>query len=182
MKNLKIMLLTLAVVFSVSVRNVTAGPILSLATSDDLANLAPGQTITIDAVLSGLNPGDELEFLAATAIYDDLVLGTPTITAGSIVPEVGDFTATELPGLADGLSGRGMAALHDAGSGGLVCRTARGRRPNHRRRRIVGGHGDLVWETGKFNNPPERDLETWFIRGGSAGGRAARGSRPSPRG
>lgn len=34
---------------------------------------------------------------------------------------------------------------------------------------MIGGHGDLVWETGKFNNPPERDLETWFIRGGSAG-------------
>lgn len=27
---------------------------------------------------------------------------------------------------------------------------------------LIGGHGDLVWETGKFNNPPERDLETWF--------------------
>ena len=34
---------------------------------------------------------------------------------------------------------------------------------------LIGGHGDLVWETGKFNNPPEKDLETWFIRGGSAG-------------
>lgn len=34
---------------------------------------------------------------------------------------------------------------------------------------LIGGHGDLVWESGKFNNPPERDLETWFIRGGSAG-------------
>lgn len=34
---------------------------------------------------------------------------------------------------------------------------------------LIGGHGDLVWETGKFNNPPLRDLETWFIRGGSAG-------------
>jgi len=34
---------------------------------------------------------------------------------------------------------------------------------------IIGGHGDLVWETGKFANPPQRDLETWFIRGGSAG-------------
>lgn len=34
---------------------------------------------------------------------------------------------------------------------------------------LIGGHGDLVWETGKFNNPPEQDLETWFIRGGSAG-------------
>ena len=34
---------------------------------------------------------------------------------------------------------------------------------------LIGGHGDLVWETGSFNNPPLRDQETWFIRGGSAG-------------
>ena len=34
---------------------------------------------------------------------------------------------------------------------------------------LIGGHGDHVWEMGKFNNPPARDLETWFIRGGSAG-------------
>lgn len=34
---------------------------------------------------------------------------------------------------------------------------------------IIGGHGDYVWETGKFANPPEVGLETWLIRGGSAG-------------
>jgi nitrite reductase (NO-forming) len=34
---------------------------------------------------------------------------------------------------------------------------------------LVGGHGDYVWETGKFSNPPEIDLETWLVRGGSAG-------------
>jgi nitrite reductase (NO-forming) len=34
---------------------------------------------------------------------------------------------------------------------------------------LIGGHGDYVWESGKFANPPEKDLETWFIRGGSAG-------------
>ena len=34
---------------------------------------------------------------------------------------------------------------------------------------LIGGHGDYVWETGKFGNPPEVGLETWFIRGGSAG-------------
>lgn len=34
---------------------------------------------------------------------------------------------------------------------------------------LIGGHGDYVWETGKFANPPQKDLETWFIRGGSAG-------------
>jgi nitrite reductase (NO-forming) len=34
---------------------------------------------------------------------------------------------------------------------------------------LIGGHGDYVWETGKFSNRPEVNLETWFIRGGSAG-------------
>lgn len=34
---------------------------------------------------------------------------------------------------------------------------------------LIGGHGDYVWEQGKFDNPPAKDLETWFIRGGSAG-------------
>jgi len=34
---------------------------------------------------------------------------------------------------------------------------------------LIGGHGDYVWETGKFANPPEKGLETWLIRGGSAG-------------
>lgn len=33
---------------------------------------------------------------------------------------------------------------------------------------LIGGHGDYVWETGKFANPPEKDLETWLVRGGSA--------------
>lgn len=34
---------------------------------------------------------------------------------------------------------------------------------------LIGGHGDYVWETGKFANPPQKDLETWLVRGGSAG-------------
>ena len=34
---------------------------------------------------------------------------------------------------------------------------------------LIGGHGDYVWEHGKFNNAPATDFETWFIRGGSAG-------------
>jgi nitrite reductase (NO-forming) len=33
---------------------------------------------------------------------------------------------------------------------------------------LIGGHGDHVWEQGKFHNPPAKDLETWFVRGGSA--------------
>ena len=34
---------------------------------------------------------------------------------------------------------------------------------------LIGGHGDYVWETGSFDDAPATNLETWFIRGGSAG-------------
>jgi len=34
---------------------------------------------------------------------------------------------------------------------------------------LIGGHGDYVWETGSFDDVPATNLETWFIRGGSAG-------------
>lgn len=34
---------------------------------------------------------------------------------------------------------------------------------------LIGGHGDYVWASGKFANPPQRNLETWFIPGGAAG-------------
>jgi len=33
---------------------------------------------------------------------------------------------------------------------------------------IVGGHGDYLWEMGKFNNRPTVDAESWFVRAGSA--------------
>ena len=34
---------------------------------------------------------------------------------------------------------------------------------------LIGGHGEHVWETGSFDDPPATNLETWLIRGGSAG-------------
>jgi len=34
---------------------------------------------------------------------------------------------------------------------------------------LIGGHGDYVWQTGSFSDPPDTNLETWFIPGGSAG-------------
>jgi nitrite reductase (NO-forming) len=37
---------------------------------------------------------------------------------------------------------------------------------------LIGGHGDLVWESGSFNDTPATNFETWFIRGGSAGAMA----------
>lgn len=37
---------------------------------------------------------------------------------------------------------------------------------------LIGGHGDFVWEAGSFNDKPDTNLETWLIRGGSAGAMA----------
>lgn len=34
---------------------------------------------------------------------------------------------------------------------------------------IIGAQADYVWERGAFNNPPQMDLQTWFVAGGSAG-------------
>ncbi len=34
---------------------------------------------------------------------------------------------------------------------------------------LIGGHGDYVWQSGSFSDPPQTNLETWFIAGGSAG-------------
>jgi nitrite reductase (NO-forming) len=34
---------------------------------------------------------------------------------------------------------------------------------------LIGGHGNYVWEAGSFSDAPQTGLETWFIRGGSAG-------------
>ena len=33
---------------------------------------------------------------------------------------------------------------------------------------LIGGHGDLVWQGGSFNDTPITNQETWFVPGGSA--------------
>ncbi|MFC6669436.1 copper-containing nitrite reductase [Marinobacterium aestuariivivens] len=33
---------------------------------------------------------------------------------------------------------------------------------------LIGGHGDLVWTGGSFNDTPSTNLETWFVPGGAA--------------
>ena len=68
-------------------------------------------------------------------------------------------------GRADALTGKN-ALVANVGESVLIVHSQANRdsRPH-----LIGGHGDYVWETGKFANRPETDLETWFIRGGSAG-------------
>jgi nitrite reductase (NO-forming) len=34
---------------------------------------------------------------------------------------------------------------------------------------LIGGHADLVWNGGSFNDRPATDYETWMVPGGSAG-------------
>jgi nitrite reductase (NO-forming) len=34
---------------------------------------------------------------------------------------------------------------------------------------LIGGHGDYVWASGSFADPPQTNQETWFIPGGTAG-------------
>lgn len=34
---------------------------------------------------------------------------------------------------------------------------------------LIGGHGDYVWDGGKFANAPLKNMETWFIPGGAVG-------------
>ncbi|MBY3102290.1 nitrite reductase, copper-containing [Rhizobium laguerreae] len=43
---------------------------------------------------------------------------------------------------------------------------------------LIGGHGEYVWATGKFNNVPDIDQETWFIPGGTAGAAICKFAQP----
>ena len=80
-----------------------AGSLVSLSTTaPDLNNLTVGQKLTLDVNLSGIgSPADNLDFLAATVKFDSSLLGTPTITPGSIVPDLSGFKSAATAGLAD---------------------------------------------------------------------------------
>jgi nitrite reductase (NO-forming) len=92
-------------------------------------------------------------------------------TAGDSYPETQEVMRKLIPshvvfnGRVDSLTGKN-AMEAKVGERVMIVHSQANRdsRPH-----IIGGHGDYVWETGKFANPPEKDLETWFIRGGSAG-------------
>jgi hypothetical protein len=81
----------------------SAGLVLSLsAPSADLNHLAVGQTVTFDVSLSGLNAGDELDYLAGTVTFDSALLGTASsVNASAIVPDLTGFVGTGFAGAAD---------------------------------------------------------------------------------
>jgi hypothetical protein len=80
-----------------------AGLTLSVAAeSADLNNLSVGQTVRFEVVLSGVNSGDQLDYLAGTVTFDSSLLGKPTnVTAGAIVPDPTGFVSDGFPGEAD---------------------------------------------------------------------------------
>ena len=45
---------------------------------------------------------------------------------------------------------------------------------------LIGGHADLYWPGGKFNNKPYTDFETWAIPGGSAAAALYKFREPEP--
>ncbi|PZR85654.1 MAG: nitrite reductase, copper-containing [Stutzerimonas stutzeri] len=87
--------------------------------------------------------------------HDDVVKAMRTLTPSHVV----------FNGRVGGLTGKN-ALTAKVGETVLIVHSQANRdtRPH-----LIGGHGDYVWATGKFRNPPERDLETWFIPGGCAG-------------
>lgn len=83
----------------------SAAPLLSLSSAASLNDLTVGQTVRINVDLSGLDPGDELIYLAATIEFDPAMLGTPlAIQAGAVVPNPLSpaFVTASSAGLADG--------------------------------------------------------------------------------
>src|SRR4051794_6981352 len=80
-----------------------AGLTLSLvAESVDPNQLSIGQTVRFDVVLSGLAPGDALDYLAGTVTYEGPLLGTASnVTLGGIVPDPSGFVGVGFDGVAD---------------------------------------------------------------------------------
>ncbi len=72
------------------------------AESADLSHLAVGQSVRFDVSLSGLNSGDQLDYLAGTVTFDSSLLGSATKgSAGAIVPDLSRFVSAGFVGAAD---------------------------------------------------------------------------------
>jgi hypothetical protein len=91
------------ITFHLAMSGARADLTLSVAAeSGDLAHLTVGQTVRFDVSLSGLNSGDQLDYLAGTVIFDNVLLGSATnVSAGAIVPDLTGFVSTGFVGAAD---------------------------------------------------------------------------------
>jgi hypothetical protein len=82
-----------------------ASPLLTFSSdAPDLQQLHVGDTVSFTVSLSGLNPGDRLDYLSADVMFDGSLLGTPLVlTPGGIVPDALGFFSGVNTGLATGL-------------------------------------------------------------------------------
>lgn len=74
-----------------------------VSTPSNLSAVYVGNTITVRVTVSGLSPGDELEFLACTLSYDHTLVSGSSPSPGAVIPDVAGFNAVTTPGIADGL-------------------------------------------------------------------------------
>ncbi len=99
--------------------------------------------------------------------------------------ENGDYRAYEAAGddYADSLEAmRGLIPTHSVFNGAVGALTGEGaikakvgetvlmvhnQANRDSRPHLIGGHGNYIWES-SFTDPPLQDMETWFVRGGSA--------------
>ncbi len=99
--------------------------------------------------------GNYKKYASPADSYDDAIKAMRTLTPTHIVfnGKVGALTGDN-------------AMTANVGETVLIIHSQANRdtRPH-----LIGGHGNYVWATGKFRNPPELDQETWFIPGGTAG-------------
>jgi len=92
----------------------------------NLSELRVGDTATVEVRLSGVQPGQELDTLAAVVVYNGSRLGSPAITGGPILPAAPffawDFLEMGQPGYAEAsFSTIGEQASHHITSDGLFC-------------------------------------------------------------
>lgn len=102
-------------------------------------------------------PKDENgDFRTYEAAGDDLADALETMA--TLIP-----THVVFNGAVDALTGDN-AITADVGTRMLIIHNQcnRDSRPH-----LIGGHGDYVWE-GSFGDAPQTNMETWFVRGGSA--------------
>ncbi len=92
-----------------------AALVLSLSSPNGLSSLRVGDTITIEASLTGLNAGEELDSLTATTSLVPSIFAKPNPpVAGPIIPNASDFIPVISVGIADG------AFFMSAGPNGIV--------------------------------------------------------------
>lgn len=95
-------LATLAILFILASAAKADLALSVVAESADPTQLSVGQTVRFDVVLSGLLPGESMDYLAGTVTFEGSLLGTAfNVTPGETVPDLSGFVGVGFDGAAD---------------------------------------------------------------------------------